>query len=144
MNPHLLGSWQQVTNGGRIRSRAEVPGANALYAVSGIVHPEHRGGKVLAALMMAAADAARKEGLTYYTAGAVIPCYKSYCARNGEISAADYVFTKRGNRLVEPFLDQYRRNGFHVPDRAHVLANYYADEGSGNYAALVVKKVLPA
>ena len=141
--PERIGDWKAVTNNGYIRTPAEVPGANALYLVSAVVHTDYRGRDVFTRMARAAIDVARSHGLPYVAAGAVIPGYHRYVAKHGPISAPEYVFTRKGQRLVDPFIDQYRRIGFFVPDQRHVLSEYYDDSDSENHAAFVVHQVTP-
>ncbi len=140
-HPEGFRTWAQVTNGGIIRRCSEVPDANALYLVSGIVHPDHRGGEALHAMIRAEVEVARSLGFAFVAAGAVIPGYRRYCERHGPVPAADYVFLRKGHRFVDPLMDQYRRLGFRVPDRRHVIPDYYPDPDSGNFAAFVVHEV---
>ena len=84
---------------------------------------------------------AREMELEYVLAGAVIPGYKRYCEKYGEISAADYVATRRGHSLADPLLSMYEKIDFHVPDGRHVIPEYFPDDASLNYAALVVNKI---
>ena len=46
-------------------------------------------------------ELARSLGYNYVVAGAVIPGYKRYCVKNDAVPASQYVFMKRGNRLVD-------------------------------------------
>ncbi len=139
--PDRIGTWSTVTNNGFIRSRDEVPNANTVYLVSAVVHRDYRGRDVFMRMVLAEVEVARANGLQYVAAGAVIPGYHRYVEKHGAISAADYVFTRRGHRLADPFIDQYRRIGFFVPDKRHVLSDYYDDSDSENHAAFVVHRL---
>ena len=57
------------------------------------------------------------------------------------VPASQYVFMKRGNRLVDPLLDMYQKIGFEAPDADHVVREYFPDDASLNYAAIVVNKL---
>ena len=78
-------------------------------------------------LALGEVDVAQREGFRYVVAGATIPGYQRYCEKHDEMPAADYAF-----------LEIYRPLGFRVPDRRHVVPNYYPDPASRGYAALVV------
>jgi len=89
-------------------------------------------------LALGEVDVAQREGFRYVVAGATIPGYQRYCEKHDEMPAADYAFLERRGRLIDPFLEIYRPLGFRVPDRRHVVPNYYPDPASRGYAALVV------
>jgi hypothetical protein len=137
--PDRFRNWNQVTNAGRLREVGETSECNALYIVSGVIIESARGGDVFERMIGAEVETARRLGLVWVLAGAVIPGYAGYCRRHGEVPAADYVFLRRGGRPLDPLLAMYERIGFHVPDRAHVRPDYFPDLASLNYAALVVR-----
>jgi len=140
-NPHAFENWDQVTNSGLLYDIDEAESYNALYIVSGVVDQDYRGGDIFDQMIHALVAVAKQENLDFVTAGAVIPRYHKYCLKHGRIPAEEFVFLKRGDRLVDPFLEIYRRLDFHVPDKHHVLKDYYPDEASEHYAALVVHQV---
>jgi hypothetical protein len=140
-NTELLKTWDAVTGGGFLREPARRPEHNALYIVSGVVRPERRGRGAFQRLVLGEVDVAQREGFRYVVAGATIPGYQRHCEKHGETSAADYAFLARRGRLVDPFLEAYRPLEFRVPDRRHVVSDYYPDPASKGYAALVVREV---
>ena len=136
-------SWDQVTNSGFLHDVRALNGYNAVCLVSGVVQRGWRGGDLFQRLVLAEVDLARRLALRYVVAGAVIPRYDWYCKKHGVIPAEQYVFLKRGQRFVDPFMELYHQLGFRVPDPDHVIEDYFPDEASKNYAALVVREVQP-
>jgi hypothetical protein len=140
-NPKLLGTWDKATNFGYLIEPKRIEYPNAIYIVSGIVKREWRNkGVYLPLLAQAQVNLSRSMGFKFTIAGAIIPGYSDYCEKHGHIKAEDYVFLKHGKKLVDPFLERYRQFGFTVPDKNHVMENYYPDIPSRNYAALVIHK----
>jgi hypothetical protein len=139
--PHLFQNWDEVTNYGYLYEVGAVQNPNALYIVSGVVDKRFWWLKISDALIKAEVNLAKSLGLRYVVAGAVIPCYDRYCKKYGEIEAQKYVFLKREERCVDPFLEKYRQLGFSVPDEKHVIKDYYPDAASRHYAALVVLRI---
>jgi GNAT superfamily N-acetyltransferase len=137
--PHRFESWNSVTNSGYLPD--SVGTENALYLVSGVVDKVHRGKQVFQHMIRAIVQVAQSMDLEYVVAGAVLPGFDAYCREHGGIDAADYVFIKQGGRFVDPFMDVYRRLGFGVPDKEHVVADYYPDEASHHYAGIVVCEI---
>ena len=136
---HRLSSWNEVTNNGYLHDIEEIENYNSLYIVSGVVAKDVRGGDVFERLVDAEVSLAGTLGLEYVLAGAVIPGYARYLEKHGPIPAQEYVMLRRGKRLVDPFLEKYRRIGFTVPDKDHVIEEYFPDARSMNYAAIVVR-----
>jgi hypothetical protein len=135
-----LTSWDQVTNNGNYPD-IDLSSSNTLYLPSGSLKKSARGGTAYALMMETPVRLAEQLGLDYVIAGAKIPGYDAYCRRHGEIDARDYAFLRLGGCLVDPFLEMYRGHDYHVPDRSHVVANYYPDPPSRDYAAIVVREV---
>ncbi|WP_159397927.1 hypothetical protein [Sorangium cellulosum] len=133
-------SWDEVTNRGELPD-IDLATANALYLVSGTLKREARGGRTYALLIETPVALAERLGLEYVVAGAKIPGYDAYCRRHGEIDARDYAFLKLNGSFVDPFLEMYRGYGFTVPDRDHVVKDFYPDIPSRNYGAIVVRKL---
>lgn len=131
-------SWNQVTNEGYLYP-VELSGCNALYIVSGVIDERYRGLNIFSPMVLREVELAQSLGLRYVLAGAVIPGYSKYCQKHGGASAYDYCVTRRGNHIVDPLLAMYETIGFSVPDKRHVLPDYYPDDASRNYAALVVR-----
>ena len=135
---HRLRSWNEVTNNGYLHDQEGIENYNSLYIVSGVIAKDARGGDIIERLALAQVDLAGRLGLDYVLAGAVIPGYARYLEKHGPIAAPEYVMLRRGKRLVDPFLEKYRRIGFTVPDKDHVIEEYFPDAQSKNYAAIVV------
>lgn len=131
-------TWNEVTNHGYLYDVAP-PTSNGLYIVSGVIDQAYRGHDIFAPMVLSEVTLARRLGLRYVFAGAVIPGYRKYCRRHGEIAAGTYCRTRHGKHLVDPLLAMYEAIGFSVPDERHVLAGYYPDSASRDYAAMVVR-----
>lgn len=135
---HLEGyrDWGMVTKDGYLGD-CSLTGCNALYIVSGVIDPVHRGADVFGHGIRSMVALARRLGLRHVLAGAVIPGYARYCETKDEIPAFDYCRLRRGDRLVDPLLSMYESLGFRVTDSMHVIPEYFPDDASRNYAALV-------
>jgi hypothetical protein len=131
--------WATVTNNGYLFERRDFSGCNALYVVSGVIETAYRHLNPFEPGVLAVAETARSLGMRYVVGGAVIPGYRAYCEKNGKTDPFTYCTTRRGSRLVDPLLLMYERIGFTVRDASHVVAGYYPDDASMNYAALVVR-----
>lgn len=134
--PHAFTNWDDVTRQGHLGD-CPLEGCNALYIVSGVIAADYRTLNVFPMGVLAVAGLARELGLPYVLAGAVIPGYRRFCEEHGEVAPFDYCGRRRGDRLVDPLLGLYEGIGFVVPDARHVLTDYYPDDASRNYAALV-------
>lgn len=137
-------NWYTATNNGFLGD--DIPednpakaGFNALYIVSGIIHPAYRGHKLFEANIQKVVELANVLHMPSVLAGAVIPGYAKYCETHGAIEAADYTQLRRGKRLVDPLLSMYEQIGFTVPNASHVVSEYFPDSASRNYGALVVR-----
>ena len=131
-------NWDDVTNKGYLFDIGKPEDYNAIYIVSGIIEKDARGGDIFERMVTRVVELARELGYRYVVAGAVIPGYKRYCVKNDAVPASEYVFMKRGNRLIDPLLDMYQKIGFQAPDANHVVREYFPDDASLNYAAIVV------
>ena len=138
---HLGGfrNWDAVTNRGYLFDDMDVARCNAIYIVSGVIDHAYRGLNVFGPGILREVDLARRLGLRYVIGGAVLPGYKGYCETHGEVDAYTYCTRRRGRTLADPLLAMYQKVGFAVPDARHVIAEYYPDDASRNYAALVVR-----
>lgn len=114
---------------------------NALYIIAGTCKPTPHGGEVFDGGVTHVAELAKKLGKKFVVGGCLLPGYARHLRKYGELSAADYVFKKSNHKWIDPLIEKYRKLGFHVPDKKHVLANYFLHEASCNYSALVVKHV---
>lgn len=133
-----FGNWNAVTNYGYLP--VETPAAcNALYIVSGVIDHRYRGLTIFAPMVLREVALAKSMGLRYVIAGAVLPSYRKFCEQHGETDSFEYCATRRGKHLADPLLAMYEAIGFSVPDSNHVLAEYYPDDASRNFAALVVR-----
>lgn len=130
--------WDQVTNHGYLHN-TDLSGCNALYIVSGVIDKKYRGLNIFAPMILREVVLAQSLGMRYILAGAVIPGYRKFCNQHGEISAFDYCTTRRGKHLVDPLLAMYEPIGFSAPDAQHIIPEYYPDDASQNFAALVVR-----
>lgn len=138
--------WNKATNRGFFSDDLTcdnplINGENALYVASGIIDNDFRGADIFSHALEMIVELGYQMGVQYVIAGAVIPGYKRYCEKFGDISAPDYVNKRRGSSLADPLLSMYEKIGFHVPDANHVIAEYFPDDASLNYAALVVRKL---
>jgi hypothetical protein len=132
-------NWATVTNNGYLFEGRGLAGCNAVYVVSGVIETAYRHLNVFEPGVLAVAGAAQALGMRYVVAGAVIPGYRAYCQKYGATDPYSYCTTRRGSRLIDPLLLMYERIGFTVRDASHVVAGYYPDDASMNYAALVVR-----
>lgn len=139
--PGKLKDWGAVTNQGFFHDIGPFTEYNSLYIVSGVIDSRHRGGDLFESMVAREVRLARELGFAYVLAGAVLPGYARYCEKHGALPAADYVFLRHGQHWVDPLLDLYARIGFTVPDRQHVIKDYFPDAASRDHAALVVCKL---
>ncbi|MEV6341489.1 hypothetical protein AB0M12_43070 [Nocardia vinacea] len=135
-----LSDWDTVTGHGYYPV-IDLDTANAIYLASGSLKRTARGGTAYAVMMETPVELAERYGLDYVLTGAKIPGYDAYCRRFGEIDAPDYVLRTLGGCLVDPFLEMYRGHNYLVPDRSHIVPNYYPDPPSRDYGAIVVRSV---
>ena len=134
-------NWDDVTNEGYLYEIGPKEDYNSLYIVSGIIDKDSRGGDIFERMVGTEVELARSLGYGYVIGGAVIPGYKRYCVKNDAVPAHEYVFMKKGRRLIDPLLDMYQKIGFAAPDAAHVVREYFPDDASLNYAAIVVNRL---
>ena len=114
---------------------------NALYLVSATHKPSNYGNQPFTKGLTYMINLAKSMELEYVIAGCILPGYAKYISKRGMISATDYVFKSLRGKLADPLLEKYRHLNFIVPDKNHVLADYYPHAASLNYAALVVHKI---
>jgi len=139
--PDHLKNWDVVTNYGHLPDEGAIDNPNALYLVSAVIDKDMQGKQLYPSMVNAIVGVAKSLGVQYIVAGAVIPGYDAYCREHGNIDAREYVFMKKDDGFVDRFIDIYRKLDFYVPDRNHVIENYYPDEASRHYAAIVVHKL---
>ena len=137
----LFSSWDAATNEGYLYQVGTTENYNALYIVSGVIAKGERGGDIFERMINVEVELARSLGMHFVIAGAVIPGYAKYREKHGSVSAEDYVFLRRGSHPFDPLLSKYDGIGFVVPDKKHVLPDYFPDLASLNYAALVVREL---
>ncbi|ONI79959.1 hypothetical protein ALI144C_24905 [Actinosynnema sp. ALI-1.44] len=135
-----LSSWDVVTADG-FYPPIDMANANAFYLVAGSLLRSARGGSAYQVMMRTPVELAARLGLDYVLAGAKIPGYDGYCRRYGEIDARDYAFGTLAGSLLDPLLAMYQSFGYTVPDRDHVIENYYPDPPSRDHGAIVVHRV---
>lgn len=140
-NVKPFSGWSAVTNDGYLFEGRRVADCNAAYIVSGVIDEAYRSLDLFDAGVLAVVEAARSLGMRYVVAGAVIPGYRDYCLKHGETHPYAYCTMRGKKRLVDPLLAMYERIGFGVRDERHVIAGYYPDDASRNYAALVVREL---
>lgn len=138
-NVDQFSSWSAVTHDGYLPPHG-VAGANALYIVSTGVRQSYRDRGVGEALIRAQIALSARLGLAYCVSGSVLPGYDAYCREHGCIEPTEYVFTREGGALLDPLLGRLEQVGLLVPDRRHVVANYYPSPESRDYSALVVHR----
>lgn len=131
-------NWETVVQQGYERDQSS---SNALYIVSGTTKQNPYGNVLFAAGIQKVFELANLMKVQYLIAGCLLPGYRKYIQKNGFIEAADYVFKKTQSRFIDPLIEKYRRLGFIIPDKKHVIANYFPDESSLNYSALAVRKL---
>lgn len=135
-------SWDKVTNDGYLPENLDAKENNALYIVSGVIDKNYRGGDIFEKMVLNVVDVAKELGMEYVLAGAVIPGFKHYCEKHGDIPAKEYCLKTRASGPLDPLLNMYSKIDFHVPNASHVLPEYFPDDPSKNYAALVMHKIL--
>lgn len=143
-SPTLVGqftTWDKVTHHGMLDD-CSLQNKNALYIISGVIDKDHRGENVFEYAVLKVVKLAQDLGLRYVIAGAVIPGYKKYCQSAGILPAWDYCQLRKGSKPVDPLLAMYESIQFKVPNSLHVVAEYYPDDASRNYAALVVRDLV--
>jgi len=110
-------------------------------AISGTSRPTKIQSKVFDSGVLHVVELAKKLGKKYVVGGSLLPGYARYVEKKGNIAPSDYVFKKINNKYVDPLIEKYRKLDFIVPDKNHVLADYFESYASLNYSALVVKKI---
>ena len=141
-HPERLSNWQTVTNDGYLYEGQSTKENNSLYIVSGVVAKDYSGSEDLFSESMLMQYALAKDlGLEYMLGGAVLPGYSRHLKKHQEVSAAEYVMTTKAGKPIDPLLCKYHQIGFKVPDERHVIKNYFPDDASKNYAAIVVRQV---
>ena len=131
--------WDAVTNKGYLFADMDLACCNAIYIVSGVIDNAYHGLNLFGPGVLLEVGLAQRLGLRYVIGGAVLPGYKRHCERHGQLDAYTYCRRRRGRALTDPLLAMYESIGFSVPDASHVIPEYYPDDASKNYAALVVR-----
>lgn len=131
-------NWEVVTNA-CYQTPVSLQNKNALYIVSGTSKSTRHGGKVFDGGVMHVVELAKRLGIRYVVGGCLLPGYSRYIGKYENISASEYVFRKMHERFIDPLIEKYSRLSFHVPNQAHVIADYFPHEPSMNYSALVVR-----
>lgn len=143
--PHNLSnfqSWSSVLNKCYLTD-VDFQNTNALYIISGTVKKAYAKQGFFNDGIVEIVNLAKKIGKKHVVAGSILPGYARHLNKIGHMSAADYVFESINGRFLDPMIEKYRRLDFKVPDKSHVMSNYFPDESSLNYSALVVKDVNP-
>lgn len=131
-------SWEKATNNGSYYPNCFELSNHSLYIAASCVDTKFRGGTVYLNFMNQVLDLLKSKGVSTVISGNVLPGYDRYCKKRGEISAADYVFTQHKGLPIDPFLKLLYQLGFVVPDKDHVIKDYYHDEPSRHYASIIV------
>lgn len=131
-------SWDVVISKGYSGNLAET---NALYVVSGTTKKSRYSSDLFDAGVTHVVDLAKAMGKQYVVAGCLLPGYAKFKEKNKDATADEYVFTKVQERFVDPLIEKYRRLQFIVPNKHHVIANYFPHEDSLNYSALAVRNL---
>ena len=140
-DPNLVGqftTWDHVTHHGMLDD-CNLKDKNALYIISGVIDKEYRGENIFGLGVLSVVKHAQSLGMRYVIAGAVIPGYRKYCQHHGDLPAWEYCQLHKGSKLIDPLLAMYEGIHFKVPNELHVVPEYYPDDASRNYAALVVR-----
>jgi hypothetical protein len=112
---------------------------NSLYVISGTIKRNYYGSDLFDKGIDSVVNLAKTLGQDYVIAGARIPGYARFIKKHTGITAENYVFQMDCGQYADPFIEKYRRLGFSVPDKNHVIPNYFVDPSSLNYSALVVR-----
>ena len=132
-------SWDVATNDGWITAPGDVAGANAVYVVSTGIKQTFRGLSIFPKLIGAQVELSRRLGLRYCVTGAILEGYGEHCREYGAIPAGGYAFLARHDGMyLDPLLRKLQRVGFEIPDRQHVLPEYFASEDAHDWSVLMV------
>lgn len=134
-------NWDIVTHDGYLDD-ADLTQSNALYIVSGVISSQYRGQNIFTPMVLREVELAQSLGLRYVLAGAVLPGYRKFHEQNSGCNAQEYSATRKGQHLLDPLLAMYETIGFSVPDARHVIPEYFPDDASKNYGALVVRDLM--
>lgn len=132
-------NWNKVTGNGYLPEVLESGNENGLYIVSGIIDRNYRGNDIFSPMVSRIVELSSELDYRYIVAGAVMPGFKKYHQKLPDRSPYEYCSTRKGHSLMDPLLAMYEKLDFTVPDEHHVIAEYFPDDASMNYAALVVR-----
>ncbi|MDF1683204.1 MAG: hypothetical protein P1U36_00960 [Legionellaceae bacterium] len=133
-------SWDHV-NKQCFLEQAMPDDCNALYILSATNKKTNIAGDLSRSFMEHVFKLAINMNEKYVLAGILLPGYARYIKKYGQITPEAYVFKQINNRFVDPMIDKLTRLGFEVPQKDHVIADYFPDKNSLNYSALVVKSL---
>lgn len=136
-------TWSHIVNT-CYRQGVSVADANALYIISGTTRKTPYVTELFNAGIELVVNLARKLDKRYVVGGALLPGFAKFKQQHVEYSARDYAFRMSQGRHIDPLLEKYRRIGFRVPDKNHVVENYFPDNNSLGFSALVVKDLYGA
>jgi hypothetical protein len=114
---------------------------NALYIISATNKKTNISGDLSRSFMEHVFKLAQNMNKIYILAGILLPGYARFIQKYGEVTPEAYAFKKKNGRFIDPMIDKLTRLGFIVPEKNHVIANYFPDDNSLNYSALVVKSL---
>jgi len=133
-------SWEKCTNDGYFFPVVDSNVYNAVLIVSNGIMKQHRRRGIREGMINAHLELAARLGMEYAVTGAMIPGYKAYCLENGDIPAEEYAFMKKDGELIDPTLRKLASLGLILPDKRHIVRDYYPSPESGDYGALLVCK----
>jgi len=133
-------SWNDVNQACFLKNTV-TDDCNALYVISATNKKSDMKGLFFRCSLGHLLKLAYSMNKTYLVAGILLPGYAGFLKKHGVIEPEAYVFKQINGRFVDPLIEKVRRIGFYVPSKTHVLTNYFPDEKSLNYSALVVKSL---
>lgn len=133
-------NWQTVM--AKCYNTCDLPDTNGLYIVSGTTRKTHASSVLFDEGMRQVIRLGMKMKKKYVIAGCLLPGYARYLQKYNYISAEDYVFKKINGRFIDPLIEKYRKLDFYVPDKNHVIEDYYPDASSCNYSAIVIHAII--
>lgn len=137
-HPGTCKSWDLVTNKGHLYPIEEIVEPNALYIVSTAISKSHQGKGLLQAFFRKHKALTHELRLPYSLTGSMLPRYDAYCRAHREIPAHEYALLRVRGKPVDPLMRTIFAAGYDIPDKRHVMADYYPSRESRNYGAIMV------
>lgn len=138
-HPELISTWNHASCNGCCPENASSMETDTLYLVSSVICKSRQGGGIYRKLLTELSVQAKRQGFMRILTGAIIPGYKSFCQKHGVIPASKYAMMQRNGRPLDQLLRILSASQFYLPNEEHVIPDYYPDEGSMYYAALLVR-----